>query len=521
MNLAIMAEEAFERVGVRDSLVFDGQTYSNAQLFGYSRRIHARLAELGVGRGSCVVLCLVNHPLIYPTFGGIFRAGATAIPAMFILSAPELRFIVSDSRAEGVVTDTHNLEKVRQAVAGLDHVRWIAVVGGGDRAGAVPAEYSLDSFLESDERRELPRIADDDVAIILYTSGTTGRPKGVMLTHANIAAQGEAIVDAAGWDHWEGPYINISAMPMAHIFGVGVMVTGYVMPKELIDRGGYSVQMAWFDPEPFMALLQQHRCNTMPAVPTMLSLILNHPKVDLYDLSSLKEVVCGASPLAEEVARAFMDRFGCRIREIYGLTECTGLGTANRLELPYRPGSAGLAYCNTELRIVDANDQPLPPRSAGEIVLRGPTVMKGYLNQPEQTAEALRGGWLHTGDVGYLDEEGHLYVVDRLKDMIIRGGENIYPAEIEEILYGCDGVAEAAVVGVPDPIYGERVVAFVVAAEGAELTESRVIDHVKTRASGYRVPSTVLFAEDLPKSAVGKVLRRELRDRAAAIDDGR
>jgi long-chain acyl-CoA synthetase len=518
MNLATMAEDAIDRFGVVESLVFDGDRYSNTQLFGYSKQIHRRLEELGVRRGACIVLCMVNHPLIFPAFGGIFRSGATAVPVMFVLTAAELRYVVSDCRAEAIITDTHNLEKVRIAVDGLDHVRWIAVVGGEENAGAGPREFPLESFLDSEQRDSLPQIDGDDVAIMMYTSGTTGRPKGVMLTHANIAAQGEAIVEAAGWEHWEGPYISISAMPMAHIFGVGVMVTGYVMPKSLVDQGGYGVQMAWFDPEPFMALLQEHRCTTMPAVPTMLSLILNHPKLDQYDLTSLKEVTCGASPLPEEVARAFMDRFDCRVREIYGLTECTGLGSANRVSLPYRPGSAGQAYCNTEIRIVDSNDNPLPAGTPGEITLRGPTVMKGYLNQPEQTAEALRGGWLHTGDVGYLDAEGFLYVVDRVKDMIIRGGENIYPAELEDILYEFEGVAEAAVVGTPDPVYGESVVAFVVAAPGAELSEPDIIDFVKTRTSGFRVPSKVHFVETLPKTLVGKILRRELRQKARDLE---
>jgi long-chain acyl-CoA synthetase len=518
MNLATMAEDAIERVGDVEGLVFDAVRYSNTQLFGYSKRIHRRLEDLGVGRGTTIVLCMVNHPLIFPAFGGIFRSGATAVPAMFILSAPELRYIVSDCRAEGIVTDTHNLDKVRIAVDGLDHVRWIAVVGGEDRAGAVPEEFALEGFLESEPRDSLPRIDDEDLAIMLYTSGTTGKPKGVMLTHANIAAQGDAIIEASNWESWEGPVISISAMPMAHIFGVGVMVSGYVMPQEVIDRGGYGVQMAWFDPEPFMALIQEHRCNTMPAVPTMLSLILNHPKLEEYDLGSLKEVTCGAAPLPEEVARSFMDRFDCHVREIYGLTECTGLGSANRRGFPYRPGSAGLAYCNTEIRIVDADDNPLPAGAQGEITLRGPTVMKGYLNQPEQTAHALRGGWLHTGDIGYLDEEEYLYVVDRLKDVIIRGGENIYPAEIEDILYELEGVSEAAVVGMPDPVYGESVVAFVVTAPGAELSEGEVIDFVKARSSGYRIPSKVHFADTLPKSLVGKILRRELREKALEIE---
>jgi long-chain acyl-CoA synthetase len=519
MNLATLAQDAVERLGVFDSMVFDGETFTNAQQLDRSKRIHRRLEDLGIGRGDRVVLCMVNHPLIFPAVQGIIRTGAAAIPVMFILTAPELRYILSDCGASAVVTDHHNIDKVRLAVDGLEHVRLIAVVGGEERADAVPPELPLEGFLDSEPRETLPQIDADDVAIMLYTSGTTGKPKGVMLSHSNLVAQAEAIAEASGYDRWEGPYVSISAMPMAHIFGIGVMVSGYVMPENLVRQGACGVQMAWFDPDPFLALLQEHRCTTMPAVPTMLSLILNHPQLDQYDLGSLKEVICGASPLPEEVARGFMKRFDCRVREIYGLTECSGMGSANRLWQPYKPGSAGQAYCNTPIKIVDADDNEVPAGTTGEITLSGPTIMRGYLNLPEQSAEALRGGWLHTGDVGYVDDDGFLYVVDRLKDMIIRGGENIYPAEIEDILYGYDGVADAAVIGTPDPVYGENVVAFVVAAPGAELTEQAVIAHVKTRTAGYRVPSKIHFVESLPKSLVGKILRRELREQAAEMED--
>jgi long-chain acyl-CoA synthetase len=249
----------------------------------------------------------------------------------------------------------------------------------------------------------------------------------------------------------------------------------------------------------------------MPAVPTMLALILHHPKVEQFDLSSLEEVVCGAAPLPVEVARAFQERYGCRVREIYGQTESTGLGSANRLSDPYRPGSAGRAYCNTEIAIVDDDDRLLPPGERGEIALRGPTVMKGYHNRPEETARTLRGGWLHTGDVGYLDEEGFLFIVDRKKDLIIRGGENIYPAELEDILYQHPAVAEAAVVGEPDEIYGESVVAFVVATAGSEPSEADIVSFVRQRTSSFKAPSKVWFLDALPKSGVGKILRRELR----------
>jgi long-chain acyl-CoA synthetase len=301
-------------------------------------------------------------------------------------------------------------------------------------------------------------------------------------------------------------------MPMAHIFGVGVMNGGYLLPERL--AGGYMVQMTWFDPELMLRLIAEHRCSAMPAVPTMLALLLDHPAASRYDVSSLEEVVCGAAPLPVELAKAFMARFRCKVREIYGMTESTGLGSANRPSEPYRPGSAGRPYPNVELRIVGDDDRPLATGERGEVVLRGPSVMLGYWQRPEATAEALRGGWLHTGDVGYLDGEGFLFLVDRKKDMIIRGGENIYPAEIEALLYEHAGVAEAAVVGVRDPVYGENVVAYVVRRTGSQATEEDLRRFALERTSRFKAPSRFFFLDALPKSGVGKILRRELRARA-------
>jgi len=512
MNLAELAEEALQRLGERKTLVFEGRELTNAEIQADARRFHRALAGLGLRTGHVVALCMVNDPLIYAVFQGIFRSGATAAPVMFQLSAAELRYIVADTEARAVVTDVDQLPKVREAVQGLSHVRWILVREGQDQPQASPTELRLESLLDQDGEPSLPTIADRDVALILYTSGTTGRPKGVMLTHANLIASAEAAYEASEPNSWEGPRISVSAMPMAHIFGVGVMNGGYLARPE---SEGYGVQMRWFEAEGFMRLIQEHHATSIPAVPTMLSLILNHAAVDDYDLSSLKEVACGAAPLPEELARAFGDRYGCRIREIYGMTENAGIGSANRLSDEYRAGSAGRPYCNTEVRIVDDNDHPLPSRERGEIVTRGPTTMKGYHRRPEETEEALRGGWMHSGDIGYLDDDGFLYIVDRKKDMILRGGENIYPAEIENILYRHPSVAEAAVVGAPDAVYGESVVAFVVRKEGTDLNEAEVTAFVKENTAPFKAPSKVHFIDELPKSGVGKVLRRELRDRVS------
>ena len=404
MNIAKLAENTLERLGERKTMVFDGKEYTNLQLFDHSRRLHTAFKDLGTKRGSNIILCLMNNPLIYPVFEGIFRTGGTAIPVMFLLTAPEVRYILMDSKAEGIVTDQLNADKIREAADGLDHVKWIVVLGGEDDADASIKEFALETLLKAEITEDLPDIVGDDVAIMMYTSGTTGKPKGVMLTHNNLYAQGQASQDAAELDKWEGPYIGISAMPMAHIFGVGVMMSNYLIPEKIVDSGAYGVQMGWFETDQFMSLIQEHKCTVMPAVPTMLSLILNHPTADKYDLSSLREVVCGASPLPEEVARAFSEKYGCFVREIYGLTEATGMGSANRRSGVYKPGSAGQAYFNIELKIFDSSDNPLPTGECGQIVLKGPSIMKGYFNLPEETAEAMKNGWLHTGDIGYLDE---------------------------------------------------------------------------------------------------------------------
>lgn len=512
MNLASLAETAAERLGERRSLIFEGTEITNLQTMDQARRAQKAFTELGVKRGDIIVLCMINHPSVYPVFQGIFRSGAAAVPVMFMLTAPELRFVLEDTQAQGVVTDTFNLPKVMQAIEGLDHIKWIAVREGKDNPEASPPQHKLETLLGADPATSLPQIDADDTALMLYTSGTTGKPKGVMLSHANLIAMSEASSEAAELDSWDQPRISMSAMPMAHIFGVGVMCSGYLTPDHLADS--YLVQQQWFEPRKFMEYVQEHKCNTMAAVPTMLSMILNHPDVEKYDLSSLDEVICGAAPLPVELARKFMDKYSCRVREIYGMTENAGIATANRPSDAYRPGSAGRAYKGVELKIFDENDNEVPVGERGEVVTRGPSTMKGYHNRPEATAETMRGGWLHTGDIGYLDEDGFLYIVDRKKDMIIKGGENIYPAELEDVLYRHPAVADAAIVGVPDDVHGEVVAAFVVPKKGEELTEKDILEFMGQETTKFKLPSYVFFRESLPKVGVGKILRRELRDAA-------
>ena len=514
-NLAELAEASAERLGEHTVFEIDGQQFTNHQLLDQGRRLQSTLAELGMARGGRAVVVMMNDALVYPVFQGIFRTGGAAIPIMPQATAAELRYVLADTEAQMIVTDVARLPAVREAAAGLPHVRHILVQGGTDDPSATPPELSLDALLKNAASSTLSQVERTDVAIMLYSSGTTGRAKGVPLTHANLLASAEAVSEASQLDTWEGPRITLSAMPIAHIFGVAIMNDLLMMPKHMAGQMRL-VQMRWFDPEPYMALIQEHRCTTTAVVPTILALLLHHPLAEKYDFSSLVEVIVGGAPLPVELAQAFIRRHPCRIRDVYGLTEATGLGTVNRRSEPYRPGSAGRAYCNTELKIFDASDQPLPSGQRGEICLRGPIVMQGYHNRPQDSKQILRGGWLHTGDVGYLDDDGFLFVVDRMKDMIIRGGENIYPAELEAVLHEHPSVAAAAVVGVPDEVYGENVVAFVVVKPGAQLSESEVIEHVCGQVAKFKAPNKVHFVPSLPKSSIGKILRRVLREQAAS-----
>ncbi len=513
-NLAELAESSAERLGERSYFEIENERFTNWQLLERGQRLQAALGELGFGRGDKAVVLMMNHALVFPVLQGIFRTGGTAVPVMPQAAAAELRYVLADTEARMVITDVERLATVREAVAGLPHVLHILVQGGVDDPSASPPELRLDGLLSYAPRTAFPQIASDDVAVMLYSSGTTGRAKGVLLSHANLLACAEAVSDASVLDSWEGPRTTVSAMPIAHIFGVAIMNDLLMTPTHLAEATRL-VQLRWFDAERYMGIIQQYRCTSTAAVPTVLALLLHHPIAAQFDLSSLVEIICGGAPLPVELAQAFMRRHPCRIREVYGLTEAAGLGTANRRTEPFRPGSAGRAYCNVELKIFDDDDHPLPAGERGEICLRGPAVMRGYHNRPDETAQILRSGWLHTGDVGYLDDDGFLFVVDRKKDMIIRGGENIYPAELEAVLHEHPGVAEAAVVGVPDPVYGENVVAFVVPKAGVELAEADLISHVCGQVARFKAPSRVHFLPALPKSNIGKILRRVLRDKAA------
>ena len=501
MNLVKLGEERIAKFGETKSLVYQDKTYTSTHIYETGRRLAAGLKSLGVGRGDHVVVSMPNSPEVFACFGAIWRVGAVIVPIMFLLGEDETRYILDHSDAKAVITSQDLLEKIDKAREGIAQIRNVIVLNGedqGDRLdfhGLIEANGPLEAVEEMD---------DNDVALMIYTSGTTGCPKGVMLSHNNLHTNAVATWDAAKTDT---PDITILCLPLAHSFGVVVMNAGNVSPF----KESYSVLLTWFDPEEVFRLIEKHRATNFIGVPTMYQIMLHHPAAGKYDLSSLAKCSISAAPVTEELYKAFTKKFDCEMYEGYGLTEASPSVALCRPSMPLKKGSTGVPIPGVEVKIFDSEDNELPVGEQGEIVVQGPNVMVGYYKQPQETAEALRNGWLHTGDIGYVDEDGYLFRTDRIKDLVIKGGYNIYPSEIEGNLEPHPSIAEVAVIGIPDEKYGEALMAFVVKMPGEELTESEVIDYATSIMTPYKAPSRVKFVDALPKSLVGKILKKELR----------
>jgi long-chain acyl-CoA synthetase len=501
MNLVKLGDERLEKMGDSLAYVFEGEDFTSSRINDMGRRLASGLKSLGIGKGDHVVVCLPNSPEVFACFGSIWRIGAVIVPIMFLLGENETRYILEHSDAKAVITSKDHLEKIKNARKGIAHVKHIVVLNGIDTEDQVDF-YGL--MAKNPPQRHTEDLSKDDVALMIYTSGTTGQPKGVMLSHNNLYQNAMATWQAS---EARKPDRTILCLPLAHSFGIVVMNAGFCSKF----KESYGVLMRWFDPEEVFRLIQKHRATQFIGVPTMYQILLNHPAADKYDTSSLEKCSISAAPVTEELYRAFTAKFNCRMYEGYGLTEASPTVAVERPSMPRKIGSTGIPIPGVEVKIVDHQDQNLPAGQQGEIVVRGPNVMLGYYKRPAETSETLRGGWLHTGDVGYLDEDGYLFITDRIKDMIIKGGYNIYPSEIEGCLEAHPAVGEVAVVGIPDEKYGEEIMAFVVKMSGRELTQEAAIEFVKARLTPYKSPSLVKFVDGLPKSLVGKVLKRELR----------
>jgi len=500
-NLARLAETAFERRGDHPALLFEGRTHSTGELFQRACRTAGGLAELGVAPGDRVTVSMANCPEVGILYSAIWRAGGVVTPGMFLLGEEDLRDQIADSAATVVCTTPEFEDKVRGAVAGLAHVRAVITTGPGGDGLLSLAE------LETGSARPIVTRADDDLAALLYTGGTTGRAKGVMLTHANLHYTGAAAHQSA---YVPGITRGLGTLPLSHAYGILVTISGMHHPEP-----GFAVLLRWFDPVAFPTLVAEHGLQISAVVPSMLAILLGQPLED-HDLSSLRHVTSGGAPLAPDIAAEFCRRVpSVSIRQGYGLTETGALVSSNPVGRE-RPGSVGLPVPGCEVRVVDDDGKALPAGETGEITARSPGVMQGYWHADEATAQTIQSGWLHTGDIGYQDADGYLFIVDRKKDLIIRGGFNVYPRDVEDALVAHPAVSVAGVVGRPDDRHGEEIVAFVSLVDGAELTPDELVAWARERIGGYKYPRAVHVIDVVPLTPVGKIDRKALRVRLTA-----
>jgi long-chain acyl-CoA synthetase len=498
MNVAELALKN-QAVGEHVSYIFEGQEITNMQMDRAARKLGNALKKLGVLPGDRVIMQMQNCPEVLQAFQAIWKIGAIAVPINYLVGQEEINFIYLDSGVHTVITSPEHLEKVKTAQSKVSTVKNIIIVGAEAPAGTYLFQKLLD---ESSDELDIVKTADNDVAALIYTSGTTGTPKGVMLTHYGLYYVAKCQQDTTDLPQ---DLVTLAVLPLCHSFGVGMMNGAF------LRYHGKVVIMRQFNLEQLFSNIQKYKIQSVPAVPTMYIYMLLFPDAAKYDVSSVIHWVSGSAPLSLDTWKQFKEKFGGEIGEGWGLTEAGAVNSGQAQVAVKRPGSIGLPMKGMEIKIFDNKDRELPQGQEGEIVLKGPMVMKGYWKLPEATAEVIKNGWLHTGDIGYVDKDGFFFITDRKKDIIIKGGENISPRVIEEVLYSHPSVAEAAVIGIKDKVYGEDIKAFVTFKPGKSATAEEIKEYCATKLKKFFLPKEIVIMPALPKTLVGKILKKELR----------
>ncbi len=516
LNLATLLEETARERPQHTAVIFNEMKLPYAMVNAAANQVANGLASIGIQKGDKVALSCPNIPYFPIVYYGILKAGAVVVPLNVLLKPREIAYHLQDSESKAYFCfeGTEQLPMGQMGYAAFQEVESCQhfFMITANPAGPSPIEGTRTlGMLMANQPPAFPTVQTnaDDTAVILYTSGTTGRPKGAELSHANMIMNARL---ADNMYNREQSDVHLVVLPLFHSFGQTVqMNSGFY-------TGATLSLLPRFDPDAALAIMERDNVTIFCGVPTMYWAILNYPGANKYNLdkiaSHLRLCASGGAAMPVEVMRAFEEKFNVSILEGYGLSETSPVATFNRMDRERKPGSVGIPVWGVDVRIVDENDKDVPVGELGEIVIRGHNIMKGYYNKPEATAEAFRSGWFHSGDIGRIDEDGYIYIVDRLKDMIIRGGFNVYPREVEEVLMTHPAVSLAAVVGMPDEEHGEEVKAFVVLKEGANVTAQELIAWSKANMADYKYPRQVEFRDTLPMNATGKILKIHLREGA-------
>ena len=528
MNLGSLTRDNVERFGELERTYFEGKWFTNVDMEVNSNRLGHALKSLGVKKGDRVAIQMPNSPVVIWSFPAIFKIGAVAVPMNPLLRPDQSAHIFQNCGAKVAITSPDFAPWVLAAQKQAPELRHVIVTEKDDIAGT---RYYDKLVGQQPTMLEIEETENDDLAALIYTAGTTGASKGVMHTHFSLYST------AIGFGEFVQRYLSTTVevktskldirtlrmvetthkitslelgtslfvLPLSHSYGLAVGLTGSLGSSK-------AVIMKWFNPEQALQIIQDFKITNFSGVPAMYIMMLNHPDFDKYDLSSLEACACGAAPLPPDIGRLWKRKTGTYIREGWGMTETAATTCGNRPDRPPKYGSIGvcMSRANT-VKILDDNDNVLTPGMIGELGVKGPTIMKGYWNMPKETAEAMRNGWLHTGDVGYMDNEGYIYITDRKKDIIIRGGENVSPREVEEIILEIPQICDVGVIGIPDKIYGEEIKAFCVLREDETISVDQIIAYCKQKLPTYKIPKVVQIIDALPKNLLGKLLRAELR----------
>ena len=513
LNLAVLLEDSAREKPTHTAVIFNETKLSYAAVNAAANQVANGLTGLGIQPGDKVALSCLNIPYFPIVYYGILKAGAVVVPLNVLLKPREIAYHLQDSDAKAYFcfegTDVLPMGQMGwggfQEANSCEH--FFLMTANPAAPSPIEGAKTL-GMLMANQPPTYPTVqtSSEDTAVILYTSGTTGRPKGAELSHLNMVLNAR-LSDSMYDGHPDD--VHLITLPLFHSFGQTVqMNAGFY-------NGATISLLPRFDPDAALGIMQRDNVTIFAGVPTMYWAMLNHPGADKYDLDKISQTLrytfSGGAAMPVEVMKAFGEKFNVKILEGYGLSETSPVASFNRVDRERKPGSVGLPVWGVDIRIVDEEDQDVPQGELGEIVIRGHNIMKGYYKKPEATAEAFRNGWFHSGDIGRKDEDGYVYIVDRVKDMIIRGGFNVYPREIEETLVSHPDVSLAAVIGVPHDQYGEEIKAFVVRKEGATATEEEIKAWAKENMAAYKYPREIVFRDTLPMNATGKILKTELR----------